>query len=150
MFVSFLLRVFLQSTVSPQTLRRLRLQPAVPGVYRSLTRRHFAHRLADSYLLLLRPQVSVSDGSGRLIWAPDLPLAERGLGVVDTASLLPAAGTMQAGFAAEVAATSTGATGCTAIVEELLLDRPLQGIALTRSPSLPPRSFRFRHAHTWC
>jgi len=38
------------------------------------------------------------------------------LGVVDTASLLPAAGAMQAGLAAEVGATSTGATGCTAII----------------------------------
>jgi len=36
-------------------------------------------------LLLLTPQLSVSgDGSGRLIWAPCLRLAGRGLGVVDT------------------------------------------------------------------
>jgi len=33
------------------------------------------------------------------------------LGVVDTASLLPAAGAMQAGLAAEVGVTSTGAGG---------------------------------------
>ena len=44
-------------------------------------------------------------------------LAGRGLGVVDTASLLSAAGAMQAGLAAAVGATSTGGTGCTALVE---------------------------------
>jgi len=36
------------------------------------------------------------------------------LGVVDTASLLPA---LQAGLAAVVGATSTGGTGCTALVQ---------------------------------
>jgi len=50
------------------------------------------------------------------LWSPDLQLAERGLGVVDTASLLPAADAMQAGSAAAVSVTSTGATGCTALV----------------------------------
>jgi len=34
-----------------------------------------------------------------------------------SASLLPAAGLMQAGLAAAVGATSTGGTGCTALVE---------------------------------
>jgi len=35
---------------------------------------------------------------------------------VSQVSLLPAAGSMQAGLAAAISATSTGATGCTALV----------------------------------
>jgi len=31
----------------------------------------------------------------------------------------------------------------------LVLDRPLQGITLTRSPSLPPPGLQFRHIHTY-
>ena len=53
----------------------------------------------------------MSDGSGSLIWSPDLRLAGRGLGVVDTAILLPAADAMQAGSAAAVGVTWTGRHG---------------------------------------
>jgi len=62
------------------------------------------------------------------------------LGVVDTVSLLPAAGATQAGLAAAVGATSTGGTGCTALVQ-LQVDNSITKISLVNYFSTFVRNF---------
>ena len=52
------------------------------------------------------------DRSGRLVWAPYLRMAGRGR----QPACMAAAGAVQAGLAAAVCATLTGATGCTTLV----------------------------------